>query len=387
MNLPLGFLFLLSFFSLLVYAGLHPLEVAHDKSRPALPFAVLKTRKRKIYFLLFAVTISFCLLCATRDFSAPDTAAYKGHFDGITANSFIDLFSLADFMFEPLFVLMEKTFKLYADFRVLLFAVPLINCLIILHIAHARKNYFIFIYYIAIISFYYNFTSMRQGLALSFVLLAYHNMTTHKLKSLLYILIGTLFHRTAILALLLFFVSQKKQPNKRIMLTLWAIALFLYIFPIHQVPITALLNQFVDSPLMPQYFSKIAIYLRATSENKTLDIPVMIGVILYFVLSLFVILSKYGQYDKSTNNESVNLYLKSVGGSLFIGCIVFGFGRFSDILYAAIILLLPIAMNRGKHKKRETRIALLISTSYLMWTMRVALLPILSLLFPFLARI
>ncbi len=152
--------------------------------------------------------------------------------------------------FEIGFKLLSKTISLFTNnFSVYIFLLSTISMIgVFFFIKENSKNYFSSIYIFIAFSFYITFfCTIRQGIAISILLLAYNFLKGSKYVHFVFlVLLATLFHKTAIVFLLLIFF--KKFPLKKKWVSIYLISclvLFIIKGPLIQLATKLLYDNYI----------------------------------------------------------------------------------------------------------------------------------------------
>ncbi|CUO14510.1 Uncharacterised protein [Turicibacter sanguinis] len=188
------------------------------------------TRRKEKYFLCITFLI-LAIVAGIRNYTVGyDTPQYVIAYKKAAGLSFSQ-FSLLryEYGFTFLCVLLNK---ITANPQILIFITSLfINFSIVKFISKNSKNKLLSILIYLLLNHYFFYTSaMRQALAVSIILLGFDNLKNKKyIKFTLYVLIASLFHQSAILALL-FILFNNKKYNKNFVYQLLIIFVVFFIF-------------------------------------------------------------------------------------------------------------------------------------------------------------
>jgi hypothetical protein len=179
--------------------------------------AVLFRKKNDIFInvVFIATLVFFVLLCATRPLGSPDTVNYVYHYLNtrtVNLNSWELGYELLVLGSKALF---GETYQLFFGL------IALFNILVAVYCAK-KLGYDIkkfVIIYIAVLGLACSYGTIRQGIAFSFIMLAYAFYANSKvglknrLLSVLFVSVAMLFHISAIFVLVMFAVSFIKIPS------------------------------------------------------------------------------------------------------------------------------------------------------------------------------
>lgn len=205
-----------------------------------------KTGKAPLAWIPFA--IFYCFVIATRSILTPDTIAYVNYYNSLNVNSV----NFENSKFEIGFQLLTTLIKAIttSDYLFYFYLLALLNVVVIvlsirnLYIICANEGkrigvisyVFPLLLYISYFGILYNGIVLRAGLAISFVIYAsticYLNISTFSkvIKVFFFLVIACSFHRTSIIALLVFFVFLfTKEYSQRKYLCILLIIIIVYI--------------------------------------------------------------------------------------------------------------------------------------------------------------
>ena len=163
-----------------------------------------------------------------------DTIVYVPWYEQIQKMSFFQHDGTYGLLFELFAKLTAKVFQ--ADYHIFFFLIAAFN-LIVVYKAMMKdweqKNIAVISYllYIVFLGFYYSFIVLRQGLAITFVIMAYSILEKSKKKALVLCCIGFLFHESALIVLIciLFFYDSRIKFKETTLYVLLIISCFFYI--------------------------------------------------------------------------------------------------------------------------------------------------------------
>lgn len=264
---------------------------------------------KRIYIIIGI--LSFVLLCATRSKESYDTITYIEYLKQIDKMPFFELEGTYGIGFE----IFTKILTLFIGSKYQLYfgAIALLNCLIVYGAIKKIKTNCIdeFALYICFLGIYYNFIVLRQGIAISFIILAYVEFINSKRKWILYVFLATLFHESAIVVILLLFFIIKVNIKKIVLYVIWLISLFLYLTKISNNIIVPILS-FIYKCLPFQAFYKYFLYF----DNVEFSDDISFLYLIYFIISLLIIsITKY----KNVSLVYKKLECLNIIGLLFLG--------------------------------------------------------------------
>lgn len=184
--------------------------------------------KRKIYCILVGVSLCFIAFFRNENVGINDTElVYLPQFRAIQERTFF--YILLNYK-DPVFYMLSKLFSLISTNEriwLILINIPLI--LIVTKLIYKEsKNYLLsFIMFISL-GFYTlcSFTVLRHSIALAFTILAYYQIKEKNLKKfILYTILASLFHQTAIIFIFAYWIANSKIFDKKYYIIL--IAFFL----------------------------------------------------------------------------------------------------------------------------------------------------------------
>jgi len=205
--------------------------------------------------------------------------------------------------------------------------------------------------YISMFFILHEMTQIRAGVAIGFVFLALHDLVKKRnISFITKILIATLFHYSAIVMLMLYFLDKNK-INSFLYFLLPLVGLFLSYTNV----MIEIMYQAV--PILPDFLStKIHIYLSLMEQGKIKQVnPVNIGnffLLCIYYLNLYVAAIKQ---KVEVKKGYYLLYIKLLGFGFFV---LFSFSflevfayRMANYLFFSIVFLLPIIVLYFREKK------------------------------------
>ena len=194
---------------------------------------MLKIDKKK-YCIIIGTLMTLIVGFRNIDMGMNDTRmVYVSLFDQISDMSFLETYNfiiksdieVVFYMLTRLFILITTNIRLY----LLLLTIP-VNYLISRFIYKYSKIPFLsFLLYFSINYFAFSFTLLRHCIAMVILLLSYDALKENKkLKFFLLVILASLFHRTAVIFIIVFFFKNRKLNIKYIV----SIPLFILLFTI-----------------------------------------------------------------------------------------------------------------------------------------------------------
>ena len=252
----------------------------------------------KTDIIAIALIIVFSLLCATRNEMSPDTEVYRLWYLNIINKPFWQVDGEYGLIFEFVSKVLGLVFGLH--YRLYLFALPFINNVIVYKVLRKSDDvgtigYLLYLYFTG---FYYNYAVLRQGLAITFLIWALASWKNRK-KLFALLMIASLAHNTAILALLVVMLVHVVQFGRKSMIAIWGIAFVNYLYPFSDRilgEITHLIARFVPISMQARY----ALYF-LDAKNESLRF-ISLYYVFYFFIFLLLLL---WVYDSKKNVEEV----------------------------------------------------------------------------------
>lgn len=170
-----------------------------------------KKREALKFLYLVITTVQFGLLCGLRHKSvAYDTGAYEILFNN-APNSWSSIFKNHQYIEFGFSVFCSLIKLLGGNFQVMLVISSLFimgSCCVFIY--RHSPNVVLSVFTIICFPFYYSsFDIIRHFMALSFILLGYKHVKNKKLiRFLIYVLIGSLFHKVALVFIALYFIDR-----------------------------------------------------------------------------------------------------------------------------------------------------------------------------------
>lgn len=302
-------------------------------------FLLSKAKGKTNIIILFILSISLPIFISTFRYKVgTDYLAYRESYYEII-EKMVDFKSIISYYQEPLYVFINlMAYKIFNSYTGLLFIASLIFMTLSLKTIMLYKDkislslaYFIFF----MTTFSLAFNGVRQMLAVSIIFYSYKYIYEKKLfKYILLILLASLFHKSAIVCLLLYFIwSDNGKNNKSFYVTTLATIIAL--------PLIALVVRKICFSL--GIYTKYFLHYEATQTY---------GFLLYILPVLIILILE--KKDKNENNSMINflsrLYILQIPMQILGNYIAYG-DRLAMYLAPAQILLLPYYANSVKKNK------------------------------------
>ena len=310
-----------------------------------------KSEKRKKIFLRLTFVILAFVACFRNYTVGYDTKQYVIAF-GKAAELSINTFSNLRYEYGFTFLCWILN-KITSNWQILLIVSSLfINYSVLKFIKNNSSNPLLSVLMYILMNFYFFYTSaMRQAIAIGIMLLGYEKLKKNEIwKFLIFVLIATLFHESAFLALLL--IPMRKMKYNRY-----------FIFSIIGVYIIG----FILGKDLFLFLSRFSNRLLDYSDSKFF-VENYFGALLQFLLNFFVFITGYITMLKK---ERKILYDKTDVNNLMIGILAIGnlfllltvkvgiFNRFSPYFSIFIIIWLPNMIVKIKNAKNRMLICTL----------------------------
>lgn len=293
---------------------------------------ILKFKNKDIIFLNVAF-IEMLLFLGFRDTTIGiDLQNYIPYFNIINGLNLDNLFYLP---LERGYVILNKLVGLVGGENVFLFVVAFISLLGVYYsIKKYSKNYMLSVFIYITFQFYiFIFSGLRQGIAFSIVWLSLKYVKERKLvKFILIVLLASMFHKTALIFLPVYFIA-----NKRI--TLKYVLLFLVVF-ISMLILKVQLVTFVTSFLYSTYA------VSNTSGGYSL-------LVLLFAVFVFFILIRNKKIENFRDND---IWFNMLIVAILIQTLASTQGNIARLtMYYSfsVVLLIPNVLDSLKDKKQK----------------------------------
>ena len=255
--------------------------------------SIIFNKKPKVIFILSGVIL---ILCATfrSSYINMDTDTYINYYN--TVPSFKYLFQYNNYYFEKGYVFLNMLISsLGLNYRFFLLIIATISLSFVLVTIYRYATYPFLILFIYFTNFYFlnELLIMRTGIAFSIIFFALKYLKDNKKKYILFVIIASLFHRIALIALLpIIFMKLNIIGKKKFILISIIAAFFLGRIEI----ITFIINNFKSVlPLKILYYFINYEYTESSYRRLFLFLPIF----LYFLKN----------FNKYKNN---NLFEESI---------------------------------------------------------------------------
>jgi len=324
------------------------------------------SKSKKFFFVSYAVICSFLfVMAAFRTYTGRDFEAYYDFF--YDYNSARTLYNNAfEFLYKKLNLIFYFIFKNYYIFQ---FAVAAF-CMSFTFI-HYKKNTVLpfltlFLYFSISAYFKLDLGFMRQSLAMAVLYIGYNFVKQRKIVLwLLFVVIASLFHKTSVIALPLYFTHiYKGKWNIQIIVITFVVSIFIYLFGFDFIQ--TITKSLINISALPAYLrAKMESYIIIREQTK----PVLnsgFGFLAEFacfayILFLYIIKSKKAKdnvYNSTILNFLIFIVLNSVSHNftniyrlgyyfLIVGCGINLFSIFTENESYEVIFE-KIKISRGK---------------------------------------
>ncbi|WP_210608811.1 EpsG family protein [Priestia flexa] len=253
-----------------------------------------KLKNKQKHFLYFACIVLF-LVSGLRDVTVgSDTVSYIEAFNFIKGNS---LSQSLDLYFEKGYILYNYIIsRFFSSPQLLLIISSFITILLIGKFIYKNsKNAYLSIYlFITLMYYYSSMNILRQYIAVSIIAFGYEYVKKRKfLRYLLCIVIAALFHNTALMAIVIYYLYGLKFSFKKLILFFLSTLVIYFMF----VPF---FNIIID--LFPRY---TAYETRLDSNN----LASYLSMLVYTVVLFFGLIFKYYEVEKKENITTSSIEL------------------------------------------------------------------------------
>ncbi|MDD2495122.1 MAG: EpsG family protein [Tissierellia bacterium] len=309
----------------------------------------IKNTKKKIILTIILSIIIF--ITGFRGVNVGnDTISYVSFFK-VLSNDSIDILEVN--FFEKGFILYNVIInKIFSDYRaLLLISSTLISIPIFLEIY--KKSYNIWLstmLYINLMFFFNSMNIMRQFIALSIVFCFLKYVEQRKFFKFLFgVLLASTFHQTAIIAIVYYFIYDKKMNLKHFFILLFtSFVIFINIETIF----------YYYTFLFPKRY---IVYEQRLNDINIASILDLIVSICFFILSLLLFKTKIKKIEDKDNN--INFYINATFVSVLINILAVKLNVLNRIsIYFSIfnILLIPNVLSYIKNSKTRNIIITII---------------------------
>ncbi len=323
---------------------------------------MLKIDKKK-YCILIGTLMTLIVGFRSIDMGMNDTRmVYVSLFDQISDMSFLETYNyiiksdieVVFYMLTRLFIMITTNVRLY----LLLLTIP-VNYLVSRFIYKYSKIPFLsFLVYFSINYFAFSFTLLRHCIAMVVLLLSYDALKESKtLKFFLLVILASLFHRTALIFIIVFFLKNKKINTKYFI----SIPLLVLLF-------TITLGTRTYRWVMNLGFLKLnrySIYLNPKANTLTFF---LINFTILIVSLLFYRKSIKENNDKQDDDINLLFYIQMIG-TCFASFMYFFSEMFRVSTFFTIfsIILLPNCIYRFQNHKRRSLYIILMSIVFILY--------------------
>lgn len=316
-------------------------------------YNVPKTNVIAVAMLQIIVSIVVGLLCATRNVKSYDTIVYINWYEKIQNLALFAFDGTYGFLFELFAKLVSGVLR--AGYPIFFFLIAVFNLTTVYVVITKEKVYkntalISYVLYLTFIGFYYSFIVLRQGLAITMVIVAYCVLDKSRKNALLFCFLGTLFHESAWIAFLciLTLYNRKFILKRRMALFVVLLAFFLYITHFTTIFVFPVLNALLNilNKIDAFTFHKYILYF----EENILSNKISLLYVLYYLMTFGLVYFRYKNRDNKTieMKEEFFLLLNIVGLAIVgffsaAGAIV----RLTEYLVSCTyIFLIPECLNR-----------------------------------------
>lgn len=321
---------------------------------------ILPKNKSCNIFLIFLASMLLFLISSFRSISfGTDTIGYVNSYILLGYRNLSDLWLnfITNTGKDPFFYLVSKIVNLTgASYQIWLAAIAGIFSYSIAKLIdkYSEEPYLSFVSLISLGYFYFSLTGLRQTMALSFIVLSYNYLRERKLIAFVTLVImGSLFHSTAIIFLIAYPISNIKVGWKQ---TLGILMLFIGVYFFK--------NQVRE---IISYFNIIEVYQSYNEREVALSFS---GFIIQLFIYLFCLWFKDDILKDDIKNQS--LYNLLFLGLVFqlLAVIIAEFFRISMYFSIFGIILIPNALNKIKDKNLKIIVYLLVFSAFMLYLFR-----------------
>lgn len=302
-----------------------------------------RLNKKSRYILIYLYLISYALLFMARDFSFPDTEAYYHVFTNLNpSNIYFEKFNV--YLMQIVKILFGENFRVY------LLVCVILNEILILYSMHrlcgmlAKEQEMVWniaisalTMYFSYFGFIYNGAIIRQGIAMSFVVLAITFILEKRyIPAILFMFVAYQFHTVALVGLVIIGIIFFNRFSKK-MYYAWWIGIFLCWFLNGSYYFLSIFKEIVLwlARIIPN-FNRVAYYIvyslvvRSNGRNSYKDI-------LFMLLGLFVIV--YMEESK-VYKHLLTIYLVGITLMIALNSLVVSYRLYDVFLIFGIPLML-----------------------------------------------
>lgn len=379
MSLPFLLMYLFGLLLFLIYAKPNEYEEYNIKRRG---YNSITISYRPRIFALGIILVSVGLLCATRSMESYDTFVYAPWYEKIQSIGLFQIDGAYGILFELFAKIVAKIF--HGGYQVFFFLVSSFN-LIAVYKAIMRDEMqretamLSYLFYLTFIGFYYSFIVLRQGLAITMVIMAYCELDRSKRKALLLCIAGALFHESAIIAVLCVLLYKSKfRLNRVAAYSLIVISLFFYVTHVTARFIVPILQSILNilNRIDAFTFHKYILYF---SQDSFTD-NVSILYVFYYLLTIILVHFIYRKHGEEMMEERDRFFININ----VIGLAIIGFfsatgaiTRLAEYMVTCTyILLIPKLLRRITNWRDTKLISAVIMTVMIVLHLRIILGPI-----------
>lgn len=260
-----------------------------------------------------------------------DVANYKNYFNGIYANNGLMYFITNLRMYDIGYVLLNKFILLFTkNFRILEITIFLISFGIFSCIIFKKSKYpaFSFLIYISLGFIGINLCILRQAIAYSLCFLSFDYLKRDKkAKFLLFVLLATMFHKTAIFFLFAYPITSNHYKN----LSIYKRIIFIAIF---------ILGSIFIMPKLYKYYANDYSNMSIAGEGYKL---LLIYFLLHLILRFIPYIGKNNEMNYDCSYGSVYFQIGAISFSVFT--------RIANYYSLFFTLTIPNIVYQSKNKK------------------------------------
>jgi len=316
-------------------------------------YNILKINVRTAAMVQIVVSIVIGLLCATRSVKSYDTIVYINWYEKIQNLALFNVEGTYGFLFELFAKLVARVLR--AGYPMFFFLIAVFNLTTVSIAIMKEKVYkntalLSCVLYLAFIGFYYSFIVLRQGLAITMVIVAYCVLDRSRKNALLLCFLGTLFHESAWIAFFCILTLYNRDfiLKRRMALFIILLAFFFYVTHFTAIFVFPILNALLNilNKIDAFTFHKYILYF----EENILSNKISLLYVLYYLITFGLVCFRYKNRGNKTIDlkEDFFLLINIVGLSIIgffsaAGAIV----RLTEYLVSCTyIFLIPECLNR-----------------------------------------
>lgn len=313
----------------------------------------IKTNIQQVAMMQIIVSTVIGLLCATRSVKSYDTIVYINWYEKIQNLALFAADGTYGFLFELFAKFVARV--LCAGYPLFFFLIAIFNLTMVYVAIMKEKVYkntalFSYVLYIAFIGFYYSFIVLRQGLAITMVIVAYCVLDRSRKNALLLCFLGTLFHESAWIAFfcVLTLYNRAFILKRRMALFIILLAFFFYVTHFTAIFVFPILNALLNilNKIDAFTFHKYIQYF----EENILSNKISLLYVLYYLITFGLVCFRY----KNRGNKTIDLKEDFFLLINIVGLSIIGFfsaagtiARLTEYLVSCTyIFLIPECLNR-----------------------------------------